>query len=108
MTIFGGASDYNDQISLVEDCGLTRVGTLPMKFTGGSCTNYKSNNGEIRTLLCFGLTAKSNCHRYFIFHKNNNFQNLFLVLMDGTLFQPLVQITTTILHHSGGLKTFKS
>ena len=75
MYIFGGRSDkdYSDQISLVEDCGLTRVGTLPIKFSYGSCNTFQTSNGESHTLLCFGLYGKSECHRYFKFHKNNKF-----------------------------------
>jgi len=77
MAIFGGDSsyDYSDQISFVENCGLTRFGTLPMKFAYGSCNTYQTSNGESQTLVCFGHLGKSSCHRYFKFHKNSNFQN---------------------------------
>ena len=68
MTIFGGESDHSNQISLVENCGLTRVGTLPMGFWCGSCNSFQKSNGESHTLLCFGSPGKSDCHRYFKFH----------------------------------------
>ena len=71
MTIFGGYSgyDYGDQISLVQDCGLRRAGTLPMKFQYGSCNTFQKSNGEGQTLLCFGASfgksdGKSDCYRY--------------------------------------------
>ena len=43
ITIFGGHAsyDYSDQITSVKECGLTRVGTLPIKFDGGSCNTYQ-------------------------------------------------------------------
>ena len=80
--IFGGITymtDYSDQISVVEHCGLTRVGTLPTKFENGACNSFQKSNGESHILLCFGYDEKfhglSDCHRYFKFHKNNNFKN---------------------------------
>jgi len=76
MYIFGGANDFSDQISVVEHCGLTRVGTLPMQnFRDGGCNSFQKSNGESHILLCFGVYGKSDCHRYFKFHKNNNFKN---------------------------------
>ena len=55
-------------------CRLTRVGTLPMEFSGGSCNTFQKSNGESATLLCFAYPGRSDCHRYFKFDKNNNFK----------------------------------
>ena len=65
MYIAGG--DYNKsfgrQISLVENCGLRRVGTLPYDFNGGSCNNFITQDGTEEALLCFGYTNKTSCIR---------------------------------------------
>jgi len=52
MYIFGG-QDERTQISIVEDCGLRRVGTLPINFYYGQCNSYFAANAEQYALLCF-------------------------------------------------------
>ena len=56
--IFGG-KDEATQISVVEDCKLTRVGTLPFQLYGGACTNF--NNEEF--YLCFSSSDPYKCYK---------------------------------------------
>ena len=65
MMIFGGTNnvDYDKQISVVDSCGLKRVGTLPMYFNMGACNTFKNIDGEDETLLCFDYTYSQDCHR---------------------------------------------
>jgi len=70
MLIFGGRTyPYADQISSVEDCRLTRIGSLPDGFYTGSCNSYQRTDGISETLLCFGLNAKTGCQRFQICFK---------------------------------------
>jgi len=63
--IFGGLySSFKNQISLVEDCRLTRIGSLPFSFEDGACNTFKNSEGISEALLCFGYDGKSNCHRF--------------------------------------------
>lgn len=67
MMIFGGvfsSSMFDDQISVVSNCGLERVGTMPTKFDRGACNTFHSNNIEY-ALLCFGMmnSGLKSCHR---------------------------------------------
>jgi len=65
IIIFGGSLEpFKNQVSLVEDCRLTRIGTLPFSFSGGACNTFQNSDGRSRTLLCFGHDGKSNCHRF--------------------------------------------
>ena len=52
MYVFGGWT-YMRQISLVDQCHLKRVGTLPFLLARGACTNFR--NDEI--FLCFNSNA---------------------------------------------------
>jgi len=75
--IFGGDARHRpdgNQISLVKDCGLTRIGSLPFGFKFGACNTFQDNDGKNRALLCFGwdgtyeidgrtMHGMSNCHR---------------------------------------------
>jgi len=58
MTIFGGSSGYRRQISIVDDCNLKSIGTLPFNFELGAC-NIRS--GEEVTYLCFAEGNYKNC-----------------------------------------------
>ena len=70
MMIFGGRySPYDNQISVVEDCRLTRIGSLPIKFDIGACNTYHRSDGFSETLLCFAESGTSNCHRFEICFK---------------------------------------
>ena len=75
--IFGGDARHRpdgNQISLVKDCDLTRIGSLPFGFKFGACNTFQDNDGKNRALLCFGwdgtyeidgrtMHGMSNCHR---------------------------------------------
>ena len=65
MMIFGGDSnsDFDNQISVVESCGLRRLGTLPMQFEFGACNTFQSNEGDEEVLLCFAYNGRKDCHR---------------------------------------------
>jgi len=65
MMIFGGSDKepFNNQISLVESCQLTRLGDLPMNFFNGGCKTFQTSSGTEETLLCFGKSGQSSCHR---------------------------------------------
>ena len=56
--IFGGHSEKT-QISMVDDCTLTRVGTLPFELYQGACTNV--NNQEF--YLCFDQNNPYKCYK---------------------------------------------
>jgi len=72
MFIFGGdRPPFNDQISVVEDCHLMRLGTLPMAFDIGSCNTYQTSYGKNEMLLCFGDSAPTSCHRFLIMKRGN-------------------------------------
>ena len=63
--IFGGfRSSFQNQISLVENCRLTRIGTLPFPFHYGACNTFQNSDRISEALLCFGLDDTSNCHRF--------------------------------------------
>jgi len=62
MMIFGGTGDFESQLSVVESCGLRRLGTLPMEFYSGACNTFQSNEGNEEVLLCFAERSKD-CHR---------------------------------------------
>jgi len=66
IVIFGGLTGrpYSNQISVVEDCRWTRIGSLPFSFSSGACNTYKNRDGRSEALLCFGEDGKSNCHRF--------------------------------------------
>lgn len=70
MTIFGGSSGYRRQISIVDDCNLKSIATLPFNFELGAC-NLRS--GEEVAYLCFADGNYKNCHRLksHEYHKNN-------------------------------------
>jgi len=82
MFIFGGSTTpYDDQISLVESCHLIRLGTMPVKFYTGACNSFKTSTGDEQTLLCFGTSGRSNCHRFIIFIKIYILRKYFLILI---------------------------
>ena len=55
MMVFGGvAKPIDNQISVIENCGLRRIGDLPMHFDWGGCNVYQTPEGTQETLLCFG------------------------------------------------------
>ena len=66
MMIFGGDSgtpSYN-QISILESCGLRRIGDLPMNLRSGACNTFINSQGKDYALLCFGYNYGMNeCHR---------------------------------------------
>ena len=62
--IFGGYDLLSSQISLVEDCRLTRIGSLPVSFSMGACNTFQNSDGISEALLCFGAHGTSNCHRF--------------------------------------------
>ena len=115
--IFGGYyssyKQFHNQISLVKDCGLTRIGTLPFAFDSGACNTYQNSDGISKALLCFGLDAElhrnsySNCSRFLKCLKYY-FPNWVLVTTELRLFQLLVLIMTMLVHLSGRFKTFQS
>ena len=55
--IFGGV--YKTQISVVDDCKLTRVGTLPFELQYGTCTNV--NDHEF--YLCSDVNHPYKCYK---------------------------------------------
>ena len=59
MYIVGGFESYayRSQISIVEDCGLHRVGTLPLRFQYGACNTFSDI-----ALLCFSSSGMNECH----------------------------------------------
>ena len=56
--MFGGDSEKT-QISVVDNCKLTRVGTLPFQLYLGACTNV--NDQEF--YLCFDLNNPFKCYK---------------------------------------------
>ena len=74
MMIFGGNSPYNTQISLVEECRLTRIGSLPSSFYLGACNTFENTDGINATLLCFASSGFSNCQRFYEMFKLFIFQ----------------------------------
>ena len=64
MLILGGYPyKTKDQISAVENCGLTRIGTLPMDFDSGACNTFVDTTTEY-ALLCFSDLGQRDCHRW--------------------------------------------
>ena len=106
--IFGGYySSFKKQISLVKDCRLTRIGTLPFAFYIGACNTFQNSKGISEALLCFGAYGTSNCHRFLKCLKYY-FPNWVLVSTELRLFQLLVLIMPIIIHRSGRSKMFQS
>ena len=64
--IFGGtlAADYINQISIVESCGLKRIGDLPKQFYYGACNTFNNADGQEEVLLCFDQFDEKGCRRY--------------------------------------------
>ena len=56
MYLYGGTSEKR-QVSLVEQCQLTRVSTLSFDLRYGACTNI--NNEEV--VLCFDYSDNKKC-----------------------------------------------
>ena len=56
--IFGGAQKKS-QISMVDKCKLTRVGTLSFELYNGACTNV--NDKEV--FLCFDVNNPNKCYK---------------------------------------------
>ena len=65
MLIFGGYIEKK-QISMVEKCGLKRIGTLPMEFYYGACNTYPIGQQDYQVLLCFAFSNTTGCHRYYL------------------------------------------
>ena len=64
MTIVGGSSSYAQQISVVESCGLRRIGDLPSDFNGGACNTYRPYSDKDHAMLCFSASSTNGCLRY--------------------------------------------
>jgi len=72
MLIFGGwlsaeygEQTFGEQITVVENCGLTRIGKLPFVFRNGACNTYQKSNGDSQALLCFSEWSydhEQGCH----------------------------------------------
>ena len=65
MLVFGGYefSNYKNQISTVENCGLNRIGSLPAEFDWGACNTFEDSSEYV--LLCFGTYPYfTGCHKY--------------------------------------------
>ena len=60
MMIVGGDDiyDFSNQISIVEDCGLRRIGDMPADFAYGACTALETD-----ALLCFSWNDMDGCYR---------------------------------------------
>ena len=56
--VFGGNSKKT-QVSMVNNCKLTRIGTLPFEMYEGACTNV--NDTEI--YLCFDANNPDKCYK---------------------------------------------
>ena len=67
MVVVGGsefkAKEITRQISVVDDCGLRRVGDMPHDFSYPACNSFTGNDGIEEALLCFSSYAKSGCYR---------------------------------------------
>ena len=75
MMIFGGGDyTYWTQISLIKDCQMTRIGSLPDSFYFGACNTFQNSDGINATLLCFADSGKSNCQRFYKMFKIFIFQ----------------------------------
>ena len=65
MMIFGGRENQpvHTQISIVESCGLRRLGTLPMIFIQGACNIFQTSGGNEEVLLCFGYSKDGSAEK---------------------------------------------
>jgi len=55
--IFGGTigADYINQISIVESCGLKRIGNLPKQFYYGACNTFNNANGKLPVCSVYNM-----------------------------------------------------
>ena len=65
MMIVGGdlSESYVRQISIVESCGLRKIGELPFNFYNGACNSFRGADGIQTAILCFQWEAFSECFR---------------------------------------------
>jgi len=52
------------QISIVENCGLRRIGDLPFEFNYGACNTFKNEIKQEIALLCFHWDDKDACWNF--------------------------------------------
>jgi len=68
MYIFGGKPipkmSFDRQITIVEDCGTRRVGSLPWSFEYGTCNTFFRADSSSYALLCFAYGMITKCHTY--------------------------------------------
>ena len=62
MLVFGGDATYGNQISEVANCGLSRIGKLPLDFSYLACNTFNGDSEYV--LLCFPFKQQSGCHRF--------------------------------------------
>ena len=62
MFVIGGAYEER-QLSVVESCGLKRIGDLPADMDCGTCNTYPDQNSFF-ILLCFSRNTPTECHRF--------------------------------------------
>ena len=81
LYIFGGNFEKR-QISIVDGCQLTRIGTLSFDLDGGACTNV--NNEEL--FLCFDNRNGNKCY------KSTEPNGAFSSIADSLQFHKLTRI----------------
>jgi len=68
MYIFGGQpsgyKSFDRQITIVEDCGTRRIGSLPWSFEFGTCNTFVQKYAGSYALLCFAFGMITTCHTY--------------------------------------------
>ena len=62
MLIFGGVGIFQRQVSLVGDCNLRLVGTMPFDLYEGTANIFNEFNGSETAILCFDRDSPTNCH----------------------------------------------
>ena len=63
MFIVGGKWSFSRQISKIESCRLTKIGELPVYFSGGACNNFGTSTENEKALLCFSSGDRNGCLR---------------------------------------------
>ena len=66
MMIIGGySSPYNDQISEVSECSLSRIGTLPSAAVYPACNTFRMGNPRSEKIwICFYGEKEGGCKRF--------------------------------------------
>ena len=57
LYVFGGIDSYKRQVSRLDNCTLTKIGSLNFNFVNGACTNYHDR----RVYLCFDIEQQKLC-----------------------------------------------